>query len=192
MMGYELLRSVIVEIGKRMNLADDVFYLRWEELLECDPSDTGIRADIESRKLRQKAHKSIYLPQLIDADTIDLIGRGPVMDENRSLPATPVSPGACKARARILFEPAYIADLNDDFILVCPSTDPGWMPLLAKASGLIVEKGGVLSHGALIARDLGLPAVVLPDATRIIRDGSLLTVDGASGMVEIEEGDVAS
>ncbi len=192
MMGYELLRNVIVEIGKRMNLGDDVFYLRWEELLECDPSDTGIRADIESRKLRQKAHKSIYLPQLIDADTIDLIGRGPVMDENRSLPATPVSPGACKARARILFEPAYIADLNDDFILVCPSTDPGWMPLLAKASGLIVEKGGVLSHGALIARDLGLPAVVLPDATRIIRDGSLLTVDGASGMVEIEEGDVAS
>ena len=97
-----------------------------------------------------------------------------------------VSPGVARAKAKILFNPEAVGS-QEDFILVCPSTDPGWTPLLTRASGLIVERGGVLSHGALIARDLGVPAVVLPHATRIINDNSMVTIDGTSGTVEIVE-----
>jgi pyruvate,water dikinase len=71
---------------------------------------------------------------------------------------------------------------------VCPSTDPGWTSLFASARGLIVEKGGVLSHGAIVARDFGIPAVVCPDATKRIKEGSKIRVDGNRGMIVVMEG----
>ena len=66
-----------------------------------------------------------------------------------------------------------LPDLPDGYVLVCPSTDPGWTPLFVNARGLIVERGGVLSHGAIVARDFGIPAVACPDATRLLKTGRL-------------------
>ncbi|MEK8226980.1 PEP-utilizing enzyme [Oerskovia sp. M15] len=69
-------------------------------------------------------------------------------------------------------------------ILVCPHTDPAWTPLLRIAAGVVTETGGVLSHAAIVARELRIPAVLgIPDATTRLRDGSTLTLDGASGTV---------
>jgi pyruvate,water dikinase len=69
-------------------------------------------------------------------------------------------------------------------ILVARATDPGWTPLFHRAGGLVTELGGMLSHGAVVARELGLPAVVnLPGATRLLRDGVVVTVDGGRGIV---------
>lgn len=187
MMGYELVRGAVVELGSRLGLGEDVFFMRREELTSLRAADSEMLLKIEQRKLRRKAVRNIYLPPLVDSEDLGAIGRGPVIDDERRISATPVSPGSAQAAARILFDPKELPASGEAFILVCPSTDPGWTPLLTQASGLIVERGGILSHGALIARDLGVPAVVLPDATRIIDDGSMLILDGSSGAVEILE-----
>jgi pyruvate,water dikinase len=88
--------------------------------------------------------------------------------------------------ARIVLDPRENRDLGVDYILVCPSTDPGWTSLFVNARGLIVERGGVLSHGAIVARDFGIPAVVCPGATSRIQDGSKVRVDGNQGKIHVD------
>jgi phosphoenolpyruvate synthase/pyruvate phosphate dikinase len=76
----------------------------------------------------------------------------------------------------------------EPYILVCPSTDPAWVPLFVHARGLVMETGGVLSHGAIVAREFGLPAVAgLPNIHRHLRSGQRLRVDGANGTVTVIE-----
>jgi len=70
-------------------------------------------------------------------------------------------------------------------VLVCPSTDPGWTPLFAGARGLVVERGGVLSHGAIVARDFGIPAVIVPGATKLLAAGQQVRIDGNKGTITI-------
>ena len=84
-------------------------------------------------------------------------------------------------------DPGQITNLGQDYILVCPSTDPGWTPLFVNARGLIVERGGVLSHGAIVARDFGIPAVVLEGATQILTDGSILDLDANHGTIIVND-----
>ncbi len=91
-----------------------------------------------------------------------------------------------RGRARVILDPAG-AHLEPGEILVAPSTDPGWTPLFLTAAGLVMEMGGSMSHGAVVAREYGLPAVVgVPDATSRISTGDWVTVDGAAGSVVVE------
>ncbi len=96
----------------------------------------------------------------------------------------PVSSGEATGLARVLTSPVEVGELGQGYVLVCPSTDPSWTPLFAGAAALVLERGGILSHGAVVAREMGLPAVVLPEATRLFRDGDRLCVDGRRGLVE--------
>ena len=89
--------------------------------------------------------------------------------------------------ARVVFNPSEAGGLGDDAILVCPSTDPSWTALFTIIKGLVVERGGVLSHGAITARDFSIPAVALPDATRLIKDGAKIRVDGDRGIITVIE-----
>ncbi|WP_326965935.1 PEP/pyruvate-binding domain-containing protein [Arthrobacter sp. CG_A4] len=99
------------------------------------------------------------------------------------LTGTPASAGTVTARARVILDPEG-AQLEPGEILVAPSTDPGWTPLFLTAGGLVVEMGGPNSHGAVVAREYGIPAVVgVPDATSRIATGDNVTVDGAAGTV---------
>ena len=76
--------------------------------------------------------------------------------------------------------------MGTGYILVCPSTDPGWAPLFPGARGLVMERGGALSHGAIVAREYGIPAVAnIPGATRTIKDGQKIKVDGSKGIVSV-------
>ena len=102
-----------------------------------------------------------------------------------ALVGLPVSAGTVEGRARVVFDPAK-ADLQPGDILVTPYTDPSWTPLFVAIKGLITEVGGLMTHGAVIAREYGLPAVVgVEHATRLIRDGHLIRVHGTNGYVEI-------
>jgi pyruvate,water dikinase len=103
------------------------------------------------------------------------------------LKGDPVASGMATGIARLVFDPRAAAHLGENYILVCPSTDPGWTPLFLNAAGLIVERGGVLSHGAIVARDFGIPAVVCHEATRLIRDGDKVHLDGNRGLIGILE-----
>ena len=89
------------------------------------------------------------------------------------------------ARARVILDPA-VGGLEPGEILVAPSTDPGWTPLFLMAGGLVMEMGGPMSHGAVVAREYGIPAVVgVPEATEHIKTGQELTVDGTDGTVAL-------
>jgi len=95
-----------------------------------------------------------------------------------------VSPGAATGPARILYTPADAARLQAGDVLVAPSTDPGWTPLFLRVSAIVVETGGFLSHGAIVAREYGIPAVAnIPGILNALRDGESITVDGSRGSV---------
>jgi phosphohistidine swiveling domain-containing protein len=86
----------------------------------------------------------------------------------------------------VLTDPDAEVPISDAYILVCPSTDPSWVPLFARAKGLVMETGGVLSHGAIVAREFGLPAVAgLPGVVRRIVTGQRIRVDGGNGTVAV-------
>ena len=94
--------------------------------------------------------------------------------------------GVARGRARILRHPSEGVRLVPGEILVAPSTDPGWTPLFLKAGGLVVETGGYLSHGAIVAREFALPAVVnLPGVLSALADGDEVEVNGLTGTVRL-------
>jgi len=98
----------------------------------------------------------------------------------------PASAGTVTGKARVILDPVS-AQLEPGEILVAPSTDPGWTPLFMTAGALVMEMGGPISHGAVVAREYGIPAVVgVPDATTRIKTGDILSVDGAAGTITVE------
>jgi phosphoenolpyruvate synthase/pyruvate phosphate dikinase len=102
------------------------------------------------------------------------------------LRGTPASGGVVSGKARVVLDPSS-AHLEPGEILVAPSTDPGWTPLFLTAGGLVMEMGGPMSHGAIVAREYGIPAVVgVPDATERVETGQRITVDGSGGIVNLE------
>src|SRR5262249_14730829 len=101
----------------------------------------------------------------------------------------PLSAGVAEGPALVLEEPTAAELPAEPYVLVCPSTDPAWVPLFVHARGLVMETGGVLSHGAIVAREFGLPAVAgLPQVHRGLRTGQRLRVDGAAGTVTVLQG----
>ena len=104
----------------------------------------------------------------------------------RTLRGVAASPGRVTGRARVIFDPQRSACLEHGEVLVASSTNPAWSPLFLNASALVTDIGGLLSHGAIVAREYGLPAVLnVKDATHRIRTGQLLAVDGYSGTVNL-------
>lgn len=195
MMGYELIRQVIVELGRRWELDEKVFYLKLMELPEFEHKAEQLRQTIARRRIRWQALRRLELPELIDSQELEDLGKPRVYETADELTGEAVSAGVFTGLARIVYDPRESRDLGTGYVLVCPSTDPAWTVLFMDAGGVIVEHGGVLSHGAIVARDFGIPAVVCADATRRLRDGERIKVDGNAGRVirmdepACEEGD---
>ena len=149
---------------------------------------TGGHADTELVAIRQRTRQDearFRLPTVLDDAAIAALTAPPV-----PLPADaaawtglPLAGGQARGPVRIVTDPLAVSKLGQGYVLVCPSTDPAWTPLLLGAAGLVVERGGALSHGAIVARELGVPAVTLPNATRLLRDGELVTVNGSTGQL---------
>jgi pyruvate,water dikinase len=100
----------------------------------------------------------------------------------------PVSPGQARGTVVVVHRPDEFEKLAGEMILVMPSTDPAWLALLPAAAGLIVETGGLLSHGSVIAREYGLPAVAnIPQATDRFHTGDKVLVDGSTGVIQVLE-----
>jgi phosphohistidine swiveling domain-containing protein len=128
---------------------------------------------------------SLELPPVLFSDDLDAIGRHVETPSTGTLRGVPVSAGVAEETALVLRTPDCIVP-SKPYILVCPSTDPAWLPLFANARGLVMETGGILSHGAILAREFGLPAVTgLPGACQSLQTGQILRVDGSSGTVSV-------
>ncbi|NQU21648.1 MAG: hypothetical protein HQ567_10220 [Candidatus Nealsonbacteria bacterium] len=192
MMGYELIRNTIEELGRRWSLGRDIYFLRREELARFTANEEESRRIIDRRKVKWEALKRLEVGPVVDSKYLDRLGLAPelpsaIEQSATEHAATALAAGRASGPARLVFDPGEAGDLGTDYVLVCPSTDPGWTPLLIGAVALVVERGGVLSHGAIVARDFGIPAVVLPHATRLIEDGRTIRVDGDTARVSLLE-----
>jgi pyruvate,water dikinase len=185
MMGYHVIRLAILELGRRWDLGRDVFFLELKELPLYEGDETHMAAWIESRKVRWQSARRLEMPEVIDSDQLDSLGLPQERESTNELVGSPIAAGIATGTARVVFDPQQAAGVCTDYILVCPSTDPGWTALFVHARGLIVEQGGMLSHGAIVARDFGIPAVVCPGATRTIPDGKPIRLDGNSGRITL-------
>ena len=185
MLGYALIRDALVELDRRYQLDSGIFYLTLNEL---DPLTKGeaLGSVIAARKAKRAQLLRIELPDVIFSDALNRIGEPPSIEARDEIRGLGVSVGVATGEAYVLLDAADAQVTGKDYILVCPSTDVGWTPLFLHAAGLVMERGGMLSHGAVVAREYGIPAVVnVTAATKRLRSGQRVRVDGNRGLVSI-------
>ena len=185
MLGYEQIRRALLELDNRYELDGGVFYLMPDELEQLIDG-TVFDEIIAARRVQRELMLQIEVPDVIFSDALEDMGKPMSRDAAETYTGVGVSAGVATGKARVLLTPTDVQPSDRDYILVCPSTDPAWTPLFLHAAGLVMERGGLLSHGAVVAREYGVPAVVnIPNATRYIADGQMLQVDGNQGIVSI-------
>jgi rifampicin phosphotransferase len=186
MRGYALIRRALVELDRRHGLNGGIFFLTPDELPALLLRE-NFGAKIAERRKRRSILLSLEVPLAIFSDDLDAIGRPtPPPAGATTFKGVPLSAGVAEGPAMVLTNPHSAAPTMDAYVLVCPSTDPSWVPLFANAKALVMETGGVLSHGAIVAREFGLPAVAgLPDIMRLLQNGQKVRVDGNSGIVAL-------
>ena len=187
-------RRLALEIGGRLVAAgqldtpEQVLHLTLMDLLcwlRADWNGTGARELAEDRAARRVRWLAEPAPDLITGEPDGRVQFSlPVLQKGHAFEGIAVSPGVATGIARIVHTPSAAAHLQRGDILVAPSTDPGWTPLFLRASAIVMETGGFLSHGAIVAREYGLPAVAnLPGILAALQDGDRITVDGSRGRV---------
>lgn len=201
-LSYPLLRRMLREIGDRfvqnavIEQTDDIFWLTQEET-----EDTAVRLDnyktadslsdlIPHRRAiwqtARKASPPMMLPQikLFGKDLMELKSGGANKQKGDALKGVGASPGTVTAQACVLHGPEDFAKMNTGDVLVASITTPAWTPLFARASAVVTDIGGPLSHGSIVAREYGIPAVLgTGTATKFIQNGQNITVDGNQGRV---------
>ena len=165
---------------------EDIFYLKFQELHDIVRTNQVNDELIRERKDAFRSYQSLTPPRVLTSDGEVITGAYRRDDlPAGALVGLPVSAGTIEGRARVILDMAE-ADLEAGDILVTAYTDPSWTPLFVAIKGLVTEVGGLMTHGAVIAREYGLPAVVgVEHATRLIRDGQRIRVHGTDGYVEI-------
>jgi rifampicin phosphotransferase len=184
----EQLKAVGRELAatKVIDQVDDVFFLDLSDARRGLGGEDLQTLVAERREAYEQELKRRHIPRLLLSDgTEPEAVAAEIARPDGALAGSPASTGTVTGRARVVLDPVG-AHLEPGEILVAPSTDPGWTPLFLTAGGLVMEMGGSNSHGAVVAREYGIPAVVgVPEATHKIQTGQLITVDGASGLVTL-------
>ena len=189
----DLVRRTVVEAGDHLRAhgqidePDDVWFLEFAELTGAlDDGARPLRDLVAERRAAHKRYQRLYPPRVLTSE-----GESPVVHHatdalpDGALAGTPVSAGVVEGPARIVLDPDREV-LKPGEILIAPFADPGWTPLFLNAAGLIMEVGGLMTHGSVVAREYGIPAVVcVPEATKKIQTGQRVRVDGDLGYVEM-------
>lgn len=186
---FAALRRILLEIGRRyaargfLDAAEDVFFLTFDE---AETLDRDARERVRERRGERDWNAALRPPPVVAGrwDPGDEAGAG--TSPGRVLRGIGIFPGVVTATARVLADPGEGGALLPGEVLVAPYTNPGWAPVMVAAAAMVTDTGGFLSHGCIVARELGLPAVVnAAGATRAVRTGQRVRVDGARGVVEI-------
>jgi pyruvate,water dikinase len=189
---YFVYKQALVKEAERLVQAhvlpekEDIFYLTLGELHDVARTNQADDQLIRQRKDAFKTYQALRPPRVLTSDGEVVAGTyGRVDAPAGALVGLPVSAGSIEGRARVILDMAK-ADLEEGDILVTAYTDPSWTPVFVGITGLVTEVGGLMTHGAVIAREYGLPAVVgVEDATRLIRDRQRIRVNGTDGYVQI-------
>jgi pyruvate,water dikinase len=189
---YALYKQAVLKEAERLVRAgvlrerDDCFFLTFHELHELVRTYQVDQELIDRRKAAFAAFESLRPPRVLTSDGEALDGAIRRDDVPAgALVGLAVSAGTAEGRARVILDMVE-ADIEPGDVLVTAHTDPSWSPLFVSIAGLVTEVGGLMSHGAVITREYGLPAVVgVRDATRLIRDGQRIRVNGTDGYVEV-------
>jgi pyruvate,water dikinase len=189
---YFVYKQALLEEAERLVQAhvlgekEDIFYLRFQELHDVVRTGQVDEQLIRQRKDAFRSYQALTPPRVLTSDGEAIAGAYRRDDVPAgALVGLPVSAGTIEGRARVILDIAQ-GDLDAGDILVTAYTDPSWTPLFLAIKGLVTEVGGLMTHGAVIAREYGLPAVVgVEHATELIRDGQRIRVHGTDGYVEI-------
>jgi len=189
---YFVYKQAMLEEAERLVQAqvlrekEDIFYLTFQELQDIVRTNQLDDQLIRRRRDAFRSYRALTPPRVLTSDGEAVAGAYRRDDlPAGALVGLPVSAGTVEGRARVVLDMAE-ADLRAGDILVTAYTDPSWTPLFVAIEGLVTEVGGLMTHGAVIAREYGLPAVVgVEHATRLIRDGQRIRVNGTDGYVEI-------
>ena len=190
-----IIRQSFLDSGKfllekgLLSEVDDLFFLEIKELEEIGEKETvpeELRKKIsERRATRAREIRRKRLPRVILSDGTTYYEGMRSVDNVDGIFGDPVSPGIVEGRVRVVLNPQE-TQLQVGEILVCPGTDPAWTPLFLAAGGLVMEVGGMMTHGSVVAREYGIPAVVgVHEVTTRLKTGQLICVDGGTGIVEV-------
>ncbi|KJS13515.1 MAG: phosphoenolpyruvate synthase [Peptococcaceae bacterium BRH_c8a] len=170
-----------------LNHREEVFWFSLEEIKAIIETQQADHHVIARRKEKFQHDAKLNPPRAITSEG-EIITAKPGADvPPGALAGSPVSAGTVEGRARVIMK-LEEANMEKGDILVAPYTDPGWTPLFPLAAGLVTEVGGLMTHGAVVAREYGIPAVVaVENATKILKDGQYIRVDGTKGFVEVLE-----
>jgi pyruvate,water dikinase len=188
LMAVDVARHAARGLGRYLPLdhPDDVFYLTYDEVM------AGHTADIAARKATRQRYQQLELPAVWTGDPAPRDAEA-IRHGNRALlprqvvTGVAVSPGVVEGTARVVVDPAACdGPVGPDEVLVARTTDPSWVSLFLTAGALVIDIGGPMSHGAIVARELGVPCVIgTGDGTRRISTGDRVRVDGHAGTVEV-------
>lgn len=187
-------RRLFMEYGRRFlerGIIDsqmDIFFFSKEEIFDISKGDLIIDKDtINKRQEEFEKYKHILPPKFLkgNVEFDDTIER---QDNLVKVTGTSSSPGIASGIIRVVESIRELPEVKDEEILVTSNTDPGWTPVFSKIGGLITETGGILSHGAVVSREYGIPAVTaVSNATKIFKNGQKVKIDGNEGVIYLME-----
>jgi pyruvate,water dikinase len=206
-LGYPVLRQLLRELGRRFVAAggiadaDDIYWLEKDEVesmiaaLEKDLVLSNMVDIVQERKELWQARKQVTPPpqlppgkKFLGFNVEGVLTGAEGRVEGNTIKGVPASPGQVTATARVLHGPEDFDQMQRGDILVASITTPAWTPLFAMASGVVTDIGGPLSHGSIVAREYGIPAILGTGfATKLIQSGQKIAVDGAAGTVTLLE-----
>ncbi len=199
--GFGMVRTMMVEFGNKFtenNFIDDIsdiFYLTQQEIFDtvknmATPND--LKAIVHLRKLEYSRFENIHLPERIKASSQErdfsiFNTNAKTISSKKTLQGIGCCAGIVRGKVSIIQSPTEIDSLNNT-ILVTASTDPGWVVLFPSASAIVVERGSLLSHSAIVSREMGIPCIVgVKDILSVLKTGDIIEIDGTNGTVTIIE-----
>ena len=208
-LSYPLLRQMLLELGRRfvegglIEEPDDIFWLEEDEVenatarLDGSEALNNLAGLIPGRKAARRAARRVSPPMMLPQIKIPGPGFKGLKSKraersSESLKGVAASPGRVTAPACVVHGPADFGQMKAGDVLVASITTPAWMPLFARASAIVTDIGGPLSHGSIVAREYGIPAVLgTGSATSRIRKGQIITVDGSEGTVYLKKEEIS-
>ena len=194
LMPFSHIRYIAKEMGKRAKIGNDIFELSHEEVIKYSLGhDHSFEEECKELIKKRKDENQIYnlynLADIIDKKLLKEVIKGDYQNNADSLKGEALSPGLSFGTVKVVSDISKIQmdELPEDVIIVAETTDPGWTPLFTKAKGIIVEKGGILSHSAIVAREMGIPAISgIRNSVSLFKDGQKIRLDGNNGHISYE------